>query len=51
MKIAEFLRELSEGQVQYLLVGGMAVQLHGYIRSTFDIDGYKIFEYRESPRD
>ena len=38
MKTAELLRALSEGQVQYVLVGGMAVQLHGYMRSTFDID-------------
>jgi hypothetical protein len=38
MKIAELLRVLAEGQVQYVLVGGMAVQLHGYMRSTFDID-------------
>jgi hypothetical protein len=38
MKIAELLRSLSEGQVQYVLVGGLAVQLHGYMRSTFDID-------------
>ena len=38
MKIAELLRSLSEGQVRYVLVGGMAVQLHGFMRSTFDID-------------
>lgn len=38
MKIAELLQALSENQVQYVLVGGMAVQLHGYLRSTFDID-------------
>lgn len=38
MKIAELLCALSEGQVQYVLVGGLAVQLHGYMRSTFDID-------------
>src|SRR3989338_2042828 len=38
MKIAELLQALSEGQVQYVLVGGMAVQLHGFMRSTFDID-------------
>ena len=38
MKTAELLRSLSEGQVQYVLVGGMAVQLHGFMRSTFDID-------------
>ena len=38
MKTAELLHSLSEGQVQYVLVGGMAVQLHGFMRSTFDID-------------
>ena len=38
MKIAELLHALSEGQVRYVLVGGMAVQLHGYMRTTFDID-------------
>jgi hypothetical protein len=38
MKIAELLQALSEGEVQYVLVGGIAVQLHGYMRSTFDID-------------
>lgn len=38
MKLAELLQSLSEGQVQYVLVGGIAVQLHGYMRSTFDVD-------------
>ncbi|MCR4298284.1 MAG: hypothetical protein NUV75_05965 [Gallionella sp.] len=38
MKTAELLQSLSEGQVQYVLVGGMAVQLHGFMRSTFNID-------------
>jgi len=38
MKIAELLRSLSDDQVQYVLVGGLAVQLHGFLRSTFDID-------------
>lgn len=38
MKVIELLRSLTEAQVQYVLVGGMAVQLHGYMRSTFDID-------------
>jgi len=38
MKIAELLQALSERQVQYVLVGGVAVQLHGFMRSTFDID-------------
>ena len=38
MNTAELLHSLSAGQVQYVLVGGMAVQLHGFMRSTFDID-------------
>jgi len=38
MKIVELLRALSEAQVRYVLVGGIAVQLHGYMRSTFDVD-------------
>ena len=38
MKIAELLKSLAEEQVQYVLVGGLAVQLHGFLRSTFDID-------------
>ena len=38
MKVTELLHSLAEGQVQYVLVGGLAVQLHGYMRSTFDID-------------
>lgn len=38
MKIAELLQSLSEGQVQCVLVGGLAVQLHGFMRSTFDVD-------------
>ncbi len=38
MKIAELLRSLADDQVKYVLVGGLAVQLHGFLRSTFDID-------------
>lgn len=38
MKIAELLRSLSDDHVQFVLVGGLAIQLHGYLRSTFDID-------------
>lgn len=38
MKTVELLQALSDGQVQYVLVGGLAVQLHGFLRSTFDID-------------
>ncbi len=38
MKTADLLQSLSDEQVQYVLVGGMAVQLHGFLRATFDID-------------
>src|SRR3989304_4614040 len=38
MKTIELLQALSDGQVQYVLVGGLAVQLQGFLRSTFDID-------------
>ena len=38
MKTAELLCTLSVAEVRYVLVGGMAVQLHGYFRTTFDVD-------------
>jgi hypothetical protein len=38
MKIAELLESLSDEHVQYVLIGGLAVQLHGFLRATFDID-------------
>jgi hypothetical protein len=38
MKIAELLQSLTDAKVDYVLVGGLAIQLHGYMRSTFDID-------------
>lgn len=34
----DFLRLLSENSVEYLLVGGYAVALHGYVRYTSDMD-------------
>ncbi len=34
----EFLKLLSEAEVQYLLVGGYAVGYHGYPRATADMD-------------
>ncbi|MDP2810863.1 MAG: hypothetical protein Q8O34_12010 [Rhodocyclaceae bacterium] len=37
MKIAELLQSLSDARVQYVLVGGLAVQLHGFMRTMFDI--------------
>ena len=38
MKIVERLQSLADARVDFVLVGGLAVQLHGYMRSTFDID-------------
>lgn len=34
----EFLKLLNEYRVEYLLIGGYAVGLHGYVRSTQDMD-------------
>jgi hypothetical protein len=38
MKTIELLQSLTDARVDYVLVGGLAVQLHGFMRSTFDID-------------
>ena len=34
----DFLKALNERNVEYILVGGMAVILHGYVRTTGDMD-------------
>ena len=34
----DFLEALNKAEVEYMLVGGYAVILHGYIRSTADMD-------------
>lgn len=34
----EFLRLLHDHEIDYLLVGGFAVALHGYVRTTADMD-------------
>jgi predicted nucleotidyltransferase len=34
----EFLKSLNDNYVEYLLVGGYAVGLHGYPRATIDLD-------------
>jgi hypothetical protein len=34
----DFIRALSNQKVHYILVGGMAVILHGYVRTTGDMD-------------
>jgi hypothetical protein len=38
MKTADLLKTLITQSVDFVLVGGMAVQLHGYMRMTYDID-------------
>lgn len=37
-EVTELFRSLNKHNVQYLLVGGMATALHGYIRATEDLD-------------
>jgi hypothetical protein len=34
----EFLKSLNSNRVEYLLIGGYAVAIHGYIRATNDLD-------------
>ena len=41
MFYAEFFRALHEEGVRYVLVGGVAVNLHGVERATGDIDALK----------
>ena len=36
--IEELLNALNAERVRYLVVGGVAVVLHGYTRATFDLD-------------
>lgn len=38
MKFVDLLKEISKAKIKYLVVGGIAVNLHGIIRPTKDID-------------
>lgn len=38
LDVVALLRELSDAAVQYVLIGGLAVNAHGVIRSTKDVD-------------
>ena len=38
MLYEEILREFQKHKIKYVLVGGIAVNLHGYLRSTADMD-------------
>ena len=37
-KFLELTKELKNQQVEYVLIGGMAINLHGFARNTEDID-------------
>lgn len=36
--IPDILRALAKAEVKFVIVGGFAVQLHGFVRSTIDLD-------------
>ena len=38
LRAGEILEALARGGVEFVVVGGIAVQAHGYIRSTRDVD-------------
>ena len=38
MNVTSLLQGLDEAHVRYVLVGGFALQLHGFQRATYDID-------------
>lgn len=38
MNISETLQELARAQIEFVLVGGVAVTLHGVVRGTMDLD-------------
>ena len=38
MKTSELLAALLDAHVDAVIVGGLAMQMHGYMRMTYDID-------------
>jgi predicted nucleotidyltransferase len=40
LDVGRILSALAEHEVEYVIVGGLAVQTHGHVRTTFDIDIY-----------
>ncbi|MEM9186466.1 MAG: DUF6036 family nucleotidyltransferase [Planctomycetota bacterium] len=46
----EFFELLNSEKVEYLLVGGFAVALHGYVRSTSDIDAWVAATEENAPK-
>ena len=54
MKLASLeaiVRSLNEGNVRYLIAGGLAVNAHGYIRLTQDVDLVIALDPANRPRD
>ena len=45
----EFLRLLNSHRVEYLLIGGYAVGLHGYPRATADLDVWVAMDPHNAP--
>ena len=50
MKTVDFLRALADESVEFVLVGGMAVQLHGYLRR-LDIAALEKIKRKEDPNE
>jgi phage replication-related protein YjqB (UPF0714/DUF867 family) len=46
----ELLESLNENGVEYLVVGGYAVGMHGYYRSTMDLDVFVADSYENANR-
>ena len=38
MKIADLLTTLADAEIDFVIVGGLAMQMHGYGRQTYDVD-------------
>jgi hypothetical protein len=38
MKIADLLTRLADAEIDFVIVGGLAMQMHGYGRQTYDVD-------------
>ena len=48
--IPDLLRALTDASVQFVLVGGFAVQLHGFVRTTIDLDLVRKYLFRRFTR-
>ncbi len=47
-----FFRELAKRKIKYLVVGGVAVNLHGFVRATVDLDiviSFRDANFQRSP--